>query len=563
MKNPRGIKDIYLALAAALLGSLFYIKIIYGYWHYDDPTALEYAITHPILDMFFIPSEWRPYSASNFTPIGTMFFKLNYILFDLNQKAFYLSQLIIIFTTLTSLYMLCRKFMDNISSTIFILIFSTGVPFFNVAENLMTNHYLIGLLFSCMAINIYTSEIIKNKGIKLFLASLLYLFACLSKEIFVLLPILIFSIPYSDTKAKRFLIFGLLSTFLLYLSWRFYMLGTILGSSTSAYDRSFNFTLIENFLHSILQFNSFLFGKLWPIAAIIFFYAIAYSIIKLKNFWKILIGASLAALIPIIPLTNNPGIYSSPRYIMIPWLLFSLSIAFYFSASRSLNKKSQASELTLKNKGWKKISQITPFIILLLFILISISSHINFRSLQDNSYHEFESQGLFVNTKNSNFSYIPSPVLLGNFWYLNSLCNIKKMHGLGECPLPIIPGMPLEHEPEKIFAYDARTQSMTDVSFIKNQLIEDAKLIDMHAPLSAKLSRRDGQIFWEFGPYTEGQYFVVSPELGRLSMSASGSIATETRSYIFYVQYLAPTGILTSSPRLQLPAEGEVQWERP
>lgn len=352
--------------------------------------------------------------------------------------------------------------------------------------------------------------------------------------------------------------------FLFYIIWRYYILGSIFGNLSTGGTTEASPNLILSFFYSIMQFNKFMFGEAWPIAAVIFSYSTIYSIIKVESFWKIATGAIVTSFVPIIPLANNPGIYFAPRYTIIIWLFFSLVILFYFSTSTShLYQQEKNTPPFDSGKDNIKILKFIPYIIIIAFVTISIYSYTKFRHHYDNIYQEFEVQGKFIENQNSSKFYIPSPILMGNFWYLNSLCNIKKMRGLGDCPVPIIKDTPIEIAPAQIFTYDIKTGSMTDVSFLKNQILENAKEIDTSAALTATLKYRDGQVFWKFGPYAEGQYFIVSPELGRLSLPASGSIPTETRSYALYVQHLAPNGTLTSSPLLQLPAGGQVQWERP
>ncbi|MFX4228316.1 MAG: hypothetical protein ACFHHU_10650 [Porticoccaceae bacterium] len=120
-------------------------------------------------------------------------------------------------------------------------------------------------------------------------------------------------------------------------------------------------------------------------------------------------------------------------------------------------------------------------------------------------------------------------------------------------------GKPLYH-------YDPDCRCMQDISAsIPQRLAALEAAQDSDAALQIEMRNAAGVLGWNFGPYTEGQYHVVSREVGKrvLPRSQSSMRSTIYKPVSLQIKYESPEDWFTTTPVLELPADGSLlEWNR-
>lgn len=207
-----------------------------GSWRFDDPLIVQYVQT--LLD-FYTPfinaAAWRELGAPFFTPLLTLIFQLAYQLFGLNTVGHYLLHL----TGVTAVACLTCALVARHSTTLGGLcaaaLFLLGAPTSVVAAQLMTTHYVWGLVLALASIFGWQRFVALRQWGWAAFSALLYLLAMLGKEIFAPLPlvlaVLVLRAAPRDWRALTHLV-GLAPHTLAavgYVAWRAGMIGNAVG----------------------------------------------------------------------------------------------------------------------------------------------------------------------------------------------------------------------------------------------------------------------------------------------------------------------------------------------
>jgi hypothetical protein len=160
------------------------------------------------------------------TPWLFLSFGVDYWLFGLDPVGFYLHQLALAVMVVVVGYGLLRRWMAAPFAALAMAVFAVSNPAGAVVEQLMTRHYLAGLLLSLIAVTLALWARETGRQRYAWLSAAFYLLACTAKEIYVPLPgLLLLVLRRRSTRewarfALPFFIAGAL-----YLGWRAWMLG--------------------------------------------------------------------------------------------------------------------------------------------------------------------------------------------------------------------------------------------------------------------------------------------------------------------------------------------------
>ena len=131
-----------------ILTILFHINALNGYWRFDDGAHLLFATLYEPWQYFFDPEITRAQSGANVTPWNVFFYDINLSIFGFNPSGFYFHLLLLITATTLALYALLRLWLPLPSAILGIILFITGKPTYHLSQELMSNHYRTGMLFS-------------------------------------------------------------------------------------------------------------------------------------------------------------------------------------------------------------------------------------------------------------------------------------------------------------------------------------------------------------------------------------------------------------------------------
>jgi hypothetical protein len=539
-----------IALVALLLSVLFlFYSLPSGYWRADDPAILWHAMNSKGLSAFYSPSDWQKLSPNNLTPWIILSFKIDLWLAGLSPKIFYIHSIFSLASVVVAAYILQRQWISPIWVLLSTGLFLMGGSTASVTELLMTRHYLEGLLFALLSIVAFTKAIRQQKMFWAIAGAFAYALAATAKEIYVPLILVILTLPPFEGLKKRLrLAIPYLVVALLYILWRRYMLGAMIGGYSDA-DSLFSWQSVAGMASVVQRFPSFFFGEQWILPSSIFFIVVCIALFLNPIATPVFLSLAVGILVPLIPLIAFPGISGPDRYLFLPW--FATCLAGVLSLQFVVSK------LPLMPRLGQAVGIFAAALIILITFLYS-------NKLKDSralTYREFDIQGRFYFAGTQTQALIPSPTLLHGYWYLTHLCDIKKVLAQ-TCPAVLIKGLPIAQPIEQLFKFDAAQGMMIDLS---NKLPDERikiETIDTSRALQADISNEHGLWRWSLGPYTKGQYYFVSPLIGRYPVPQSGILKTHWVKLELHVQYESPEGWSTSSPLLVVSSNNPIAWAR-
>lgn len=315
----------FVPLLLAIVTLVLHHSALNGFFRYDDGWHLGFAACYAPWEYFFISAITQEISYANITPWNPLTYDVNLMLFGLNPVGHYAHQLASLWLTACMSFLLLRLWVSLGWAIFGAVLFLAGAPTVHIAQELMTGHYLEGLIFACIAIYGFVRAIRGNDGHWLVLGILGYVLACTCKEIYVPIPVLLLALPEGDDWKKRFCFVApfLVVTFL-YLCWRFTVLGTIIGGYRESYVEFFSIgtILLQYAKLPTLLFRHGVLGYLALAAlALLLFFNTPH------RGWSLVLVATGVLLLPLAPLVISVGISGPDRYLFAIWWAFALGVA--------------------------------------------------------------------------------------------------------------------------------------------------------------------------------------------------------------------------------------------
>jgi hypothetical protein len=541
--------DAYALAALLLLAAALFHGTPLGYWRADDSAILWHAINSKGLSAFYDPSDWQKLSPSNLTPWLTLSFKVDLWLAGLAPHVFYIHSLCSLAFVVVAAYALNRQWIPPVWAFLSVGLFLVGAPTASVTELLMTRHYLEGLLFAVLS-SIAFVQAMRRQDIRwAFVGAVAYALAATAKEIYVPLVLVILLIPpVGLLKTRLKLVAPYVAVAALYILWRRYMLGAMIGGYVEA-NSIVSWQSATAMAATLRRFPEFFFGPTWILPSVLLIGSLGIAAFRKPLATLVFAALAVGVVVPLIPLIAFPGISGPDRYLFLFW--------FVASFSGVLAVQILVTIFPSKLRLWESIG-----ITLVLVVGSAAFSHtVEMQKSYAASYREFDTQGRFYFEANQRQGFVPSQTLLHSYWYVTNLCDIKKRLAL-ECPASLIKGVALDQPIEHLFAYDPVKNAMVNMSDRLQEERTKIETIDTSRPLQASISVSNGMGRWSLGPYEGGQYFFASSLIGRYPVTRQGSLKTQLTHLAFYIQYESPEGWATSSPMLVAGTETPVAWKR-
>lgn len=534
---------------ALLVGALvllafawLYLPVHSAWWRWDDPQILKQALSFGPLSYFFDPEAWRTLSAAHLTPWGTASFALDHGLFGLSPRRFYLHQVLGILAAAALLYAVARQWFRPEAALAAPVLFLAAAPASILAEQLMTRHYVDGLVFALAALFLFVRSVRAESLPLAILAAFAYALALASKELYAPLLLAVLVVPDRSWRARLCSAFPLALVAGLYVLWRFYMLGVPVGG----YGRPVSAAELLALPFGAL---SYLLGALGA--------SIALSLLSLSWLRSLAAGGCYrlpvilgGALLPLAPVAH--GVVAdlhdlhSPRYLTVVAALVALGCAWLVS------------RLTRRWPVW-----IALVLVLTPALLFVLPRSLEARAAVADAAAELERQGQFLAHAREPLVFWPD---LGGFHhYLTGLQAI----GLGamvELAADEQDVAELTRHKLPVWRYDAGCRCIERLTDPAAALAPWRRRVRMES-LSVRFSADGkGLVSWDFGPYTDGRYFVINRQrFGRLALPPVGQLRTGLRQFSVVVRYDSPQGWSTYSDVLQLDLSepASVRFDRP
>ncbi|MCK5877440.1 MAG: hypothetical protein KAG43_07380 [Candidatus Marithrix sp.] len=528
MKNSN-LTNLIAVLIPIILMWIFYHPIQQSWWLADDPALLQSIIEHGIFPHFYDSDVWRGLNASNLMPWLTLSLGIDWYLFGLEPKGFYVHHLLSFSIVLLIAYIFLRQYFSALICSIVLSIFVVSVPSANIAQFLMVRHYLEGFGLSLLAILCYLKA--TKKFAWALLGSLFYLLATTAKEIYV--PIVVI-LPFLTIPRWR-----MLAPFVAvaggYILWRIYMLKlNLVFTSYGGTTPELNWDIGQRFLE-VLGWQ-----QTWQLVILLGFGLVLLGVIvkkylKQTALWMVVIGLPI---VPVLSLLDS-------RYLFIPYFLFCIGIALVLQVF--LDRK---------------------FIIILIslsLILVGIKSIESAIVQQPHILAQSKSEGEFILQADSNHGILLNPISrewhhLSLQWLRQHILHLPK--GARTCFDLCFCSPTVD---ENIYQY------LSGQVKLINPLINKLNCGKKDMALQVKISFINNALHWQLGPYKQGQYYaVISTKRDMIAgqwtaITAHGSYPYNLPEKLYIaIKYDSPTGWQTYSPVLTLEStQNSITWTGP
>jgi hypothetical protein len=553
-------QDTAILLALAVTTWLLYGSVLQLWWMNDDFFHLRYLLTHPPYWYFFDAASLREFPPKLLTPLLFFSLDLDRRLFGLNPYSFYFHHLLAFALCPAALYGVLRLWLPRIGSAAGAWLFLIGPATASLPLFLFVRHYMEAILLGALAVAVWAAAWRRSAGAKAWglscLSAVLYLAACLAKEVAVPLIAILPFLP-SPTDSPRYdfarrirLALPHGAALVLYIGLRFALLGTLLGG--------YGFVVTPASLPALaLELpvkiaSEWIGGPLSP-AAILVGAALAAGTVALvvlrgRRTAALAGFALLLAILPVLPFSAR----MEPRYAVPSWIVVAVVFAAGCGAmAASENRTGRrtavvlaiaacASGLWLNRQDWRgrfataeRISAENRFV-------FSMKEGDVLRQPLTLTASLRELAGL----KATVFHRPP-----GGTWFQDDLFLCLHRGPLG-----------------RIWGWDPGERRVVDLTARVPALrSRHCSSIRPTMPLSASF-RFDGEdLFWDLGPYGNGTYrFVLADGVEAYDTPRRAGFKVGRLDVIpLRVEYVSPAGWITYSPELLLRNGSSFRWSRP
>ena len=532
-----------------------------GFWRADDTSILFHMLRYSPLSGFIDPAIWVEFSGSNLTPWLPLSYRLDYLLAGLNPRVFYIHQLLVLALTAWSGWHLLSLYTGKLTAFIGMLFFIPGIPVAIISSQLMTRHYLEGLLFCILGLWQFERSGRGRETYPFLLALLFFGLAATAKEIYVPcgLALVLASVIHEKDQRARIATFLRLSPYLMlslvYIAWRAYMLPALVGgyADTSSY-LSYEFWI--SVLQTFLSFPTLLLSALgWPLTILALGLITFRFWRKPRGFLYLLVWAG-AIMAPLIPLVAYPGINSADRYLFSTWFGFCCLLAF------GLDAVLNAIPAIMNKQFGCTLTYTAAFIALFMLLMQLQQFQLNLRS--DNQ--RTDAQMRFVWDNSDAVAFLPDDGIASSFWMTSYALRIKQLSDpTASIPYPLVDELFLQAG-RPLYVWDEICRCMTPDEVAAAQMQQRLLTrLQPQADLEVTLNNDHGYISWTLGPYERGTYYLVSEDIGKRVLPRT---MTRLRTNIvepvnLYVKYESEEGWMTYSDTLEMTTDGvSTAWQR-
>ncbi len=331
--SPDRYEWLFIIILTIALTFFLFGSALNGYWRFDDGFHLMFAAEHKPWEYFFDRMVTRAQSGANVAPWNAFFYDINLSLFGFKPAPFYLHLLVLTIATTLTLHSLLRLWLPILPATLGCILFLLGKPTVHMTNEIMSNHYLTGMMFSLLCINFFIRYLRHGGYTKLLLSLFLYILAMTCKEIYVPLGGILFALPVGNIKQRFVALLPFGVALIGYAFWRHAVLGAWVGG----YRPNKVETSYQTIIEELVDIPTILLSDQgWGLLGLIIIAIM--SLIALKN--KVLniplILMSLFIIVtPLVSLILANSISQPDRYLFLPWVAMTIWIATTFQPSTS------------------------------------------------------------------------------------------------------------------------------------------------------------------------------------------------------------------------------------
>lgn len=519
--------------------SFVYLPLVNKIWFFnDDPLWIWTSATTSVKDIFFSPEKYRQMSPF-FTPLLGVSFKIDWMIFGMNPAGYYLHSLLSLCAAGAALYVFLRLYGAGTSALMGVLLFVLSPLTLGITTWFAARHYLEGLFWSLLSLTFFVRG---ERKAKVSAASgLFYLFAALSKEVYVVVPAVAFLLSRGRFRARLRSTAPLWVALALYLPWRFWMLG---GKGGYLDMQAMSPGSVLPLFTNIVQFLSHLHTTPGALLYVLFFAALLISVqgVTLRHVTHAFL-ILLVLIVPILPVSYR--VTFSSRY------FFHMSLFMICLVSVLLEYPS-AKKAVLRRGG-------ALFVCLILFIVFIKEDILTSRSVVRERIESKAEATRFITAREP---YINAALFVGFYEPLRKIYREFLGKDIKTQLVPIKNALRYCN-PEKL--REMRTSGM-DIPY--DQILAFQKQWK-DGPLSVRMTLSQYRLIWDFGPEKEKPYSLVAGTTSgfyyaHVSINPAGSLLF-TAPEVFYIRiiYQKPgEGVAVVSPEfvLSIPGSQEIVY---
>ena len=523
------------ALLAIALVAALYAKVVHLWSLSDDFWSIHFFHDHPGLGYFFSSAPWV--GQRLFTPLQFLSFQLDLVLFGLRPALFYLHQLLSLAAAVVSLYVLLRLWLARGTALVAMVLVVLGPPMVSWVAELLSRHYIEGLVFAALSTWCFVKSVRENRPALAGFSALLYLFAMLAKEVYIPLIVLLLWLPEEGLRLRirraRLHWVSLVG----YLSWRYAILGTLLGGYGWAVRN-------EEWPPLILGLPgkmgvAFLGEPPFWNAVLILILGLGVAVAVRRDFRAalLLLVAIALVLLPIVGVSKA----FRPRYAGLAWV--TIVVAFGFGLQ----------SLTGRGRGFQFFSGLIASLAVVGALSANRSAWQGVYALAERGSAEGRA---FLDMKDAELLRQPSipPAAMHNLkWMKETLLRGPKGAGWFDDDLYVCRSDSADPMVRRVKQYDSRARSVVDVTGMLPEVRSRYLAALRTAPLRATFWRAGDAFYWDLGPYERGRYaLVIDHGIERFDVERRDGYRSDAMELTLQVRYEAPEGWVAFSPDLPI-----------
>jgi len=519
-----------------------YGGVLKGWWCCDDPQILKHAVTYSPWEYFSKPEAWRALIPYSLTPWLSLTYDLDHTIWGLNPLGYYAHNLVVIALCACLIHQISRQWVDMWHAVGGALLFLVGSPIMVASQQLMVRHYIEGLFFYLVALWLLIRELQQGTGRSGWLAGLAFAIAATAKELYLPLGFVPLLLPMGSFKKRLQVAWPLLLVMLLYVPWRWYMLGDVVGGYTPA--GSLGRSDLTAALGQFANIPGLLLVAPWFGLSAVGLTTIFLLLKNKKNGWVLLVVLPVLLLVPLIPLARMPGIGAgSERYFIVLWAVVSIGAS-----------------VVLGRVAGGFVARLCTLAVL---VVLVVSAWINTRQVRTRILPELQEQQVqgraLVTAGSRDVIYLTSAVAT---WYVSGIMDLRKDFGQ-TAPPPLLVADELDLDrvslmDHRVMRYDHVSRTMIDITPSVPQITAEWRKKIRPASLTVAMEFDTGTktMQWQLGPYGKGSYTLL-PEGGRHPVPAQGALRMDKPpDNVFRFRYDAPEGWIAYTPPLHFVPAG-------
>lgn len=442
------------------------------------------------------------------------------------------------------IYIVCRLWLSPAGSLVALLVFMLSRSMLMTGEYLSQRHYVEGLIFSLGATLCFIKSMERTNRALPLAGGLLYLLGCLSKEIYVPLPLILLAIPVNNVKNRLGRLWPMFSITIVYTIWRWWLLGELFGG----YGVPFSLKEILRLPLTVLEILG------WKGALCWLFLIAAGTIMamKAKKEWKIFIAVAVVMiLLPVAPVIK----YRSVRYAFLAALFLGILTGWCV-------------DKVMGSEKHKRLRGVAVLVVLMVPALLMWHNMVRWRSDFRRHLERVRVEGEYVLTQGNSNEFIKDPSAAS--WFYSGLGWLRShILGMPAGPRALFDAIGLLSEKKyRILVYDPGIKTLAVVRDYASDLAHFRSTIRHEAPLNLAFYYQEPIIRWELGPWKEGKYTFIFDDYHQVfyPLTPRGKVPVKlSENQKLRIRYASPDGWVTYSPRLRLyikSGHGVLKWQR-